>query len=46
MSRIKVKNKNGEWVNELEKRKMPESQKIYNEVTSGLIEIISNVMKS
>ena len=39
-------NKNGEWVNELEKRKMPESQKIYNEVTSGLIEIISNVMKS
>ena len=38
-------NKNGEWVNELKKRKTPEAQKIYNEVTSGLIEIIDNVMK-
>ncbi len=38
-------NKNRDWVNELKKRKTPEAQKIYNEVTSGLIEIIDNVMK-
>lgn len=38
-------NKNRDWVNEFKKRKTPEAQKIYNEVTSGLIEIIDNVMK-
>ena len=40
-----VLDKNHEWVKELECRTTPEAQKIYNEVTSGLIKIIDNVMK-
>ncbi len=37
-------NKKGDWVGELRRRKMPEAQKIYNEITSELIDIIGNRM--
>ena len=37
-------NKKGDWVGELRRRKKPEAQKIYNEITSELIDIIGNRM--
>lgn len=39
-------NKEGvwDWVGELRRRKKPEAQKIYNEITSELIDIIGNRM--
>lgn len=37
-------NKYGDWVGELRRRKKPEAQKIYNEITSELIDIIEHKM--
>lgn len=37
-------NKKGDWVGELGRRKMPEAQKIYNEIAPELIDIIGNRM--
>lgn len=37
-------NKSGNWIVELKKRRLPEAQKIYEDITFKMIDIMSNVM--